>query len=214
MCISLKFDDYRFACRALLAFKSVGVSSDASTFCSPRASTPERSKKMKDLNAGKYIVIKGRKVEVSYELDKWYRNTKDALRKRQHEHGECTCPRKKWNKCTTDCVTCPFRTTTNISLDGIYSNEGDSYGDEYLFQETKTDYISFEDTFANREECKEILKRVYDLMPELIEVGNLRLLGYTNSKVAEMLGTKRTTLDSRIAKIYNIIKKEFPDARF
>lgn len=169
---------------------------------------------MKNLNERKTIVIKGKEVEVSYELDKWYRNTKDALRKRQHERGECTCPRKKWNKCTTDCVTCPFRTTTNISLDGIYSNEGDSYGDEYLFQETKTDYISFEDTFANREECKEILKRVYELMPELIEVGNLRLLGYTNSKVAEMLGTKRTTLDSRIAKIYNIIKKEFPSARF
>ena len=43
MCISLKFDDYRFACRAFLAFKSVGVSSDTSTFCSPRASTPERN---------------------------------------------------------------------------------------------------------------------------------------------------------------------------
>lgn len=180
----------------------------------PQGRVPRKGTVMKNLNERKTVVIKGKEVEVSYELDKWYRNTKDALRKRQHERGECTCPRKKWNKCTTDCVTCPFRTTTNISLDGIYSNEGDSYGDEYLFQETKTDYISFEDTFANREECKEILKRVYELMPELIEVGNLRLLGYTNSKVAEMLGTKRTTLDSRIAKIYNIIKKEFPSARF
>ena len=99
-------------------------------------------------------------------------------------------------------------------MDGIFSGEGDSYGDEYLFQQTKNEYTSFEDTFANQEECKEILKRVYELMPELIEVGNLRLSGYTNSKVAEMLGTKRSTLDSRIAKIRNIIKEEFPDARF
>lgn len=169
---------------------------------------------MNTLNKGKYLIIGNEEVEVSYELNKWYRNTQDALRKRQHRRGECTCPKELWFKCTTDCATCPFRTTANISLDGIYSGEGDSYGDEYLFQETKTDYISFEDTFANREECKEILKRVYELMPELIEVGNLRLSGYTNSKVAEMLDTKRSTLDSRIAKIYNIIRKEFPDARF
>ena len=198
----------------ILAFQSVGVSSDASTFCFPQGGTPEREIKMKELNKGKYLIIGGEEVAISDELDKWYRNTKDALRKRQHRHGECTCPKALWFKCTTDCTTCPFRTTTNISLDGIYSNEGEAYGDEYLFQETKTDYISFEDTFANREECKEILKRVYELMPELIEVGNLRLSGYTNSKVAEILGTKRSTLDSRIAKIYNIIKKEFPDARF
>ena len=190
------------------------MSSDASTFCFPQGGTPEREIKMKDLNKGKYLIIGGEEVAISDELDKWYRNTKDALRKRQHRRGECTCPYALWHKCTTDCTTCPFRTTTNISFDGIYSNEGEAYGDEYLFQETKTDYISFEDAFANREECKEILKRVYELMPELIEVGNLRLSGYTNSKVAEMLGTKRSTLDSRIAKIYNIIKKEFPDARF
>lgn len=169
---------------------------------------------MKNSNERKYLTIGDEKVYISDELDKWYRNTKDALRKRQQRRGECTCTKKQWYKCTTDCTTCPFRTTTNISLDGIYSNEGEAYGDEYLFQETKTDYISFEDTFANREECKEILKRVYELMPELIEVGNLRLSGYTNSKVAEMLGTKRSTLDSRIAKIRNIIKEEFPDARF
>ena len=169
---------------------------------------------MKDLNKGKYLIIGGEEVAISDELDKWYRNTKDALRKRQHRRGECTCPYALWHKCTTDCTTCPFRTTTNISLDGIYSNEGEAYGDEYLFQETKADYISFEDTFANREEGKEILKRVYELRPELIEVGKLRMEGYTNAKVADVLGTKRSTLDSRIAKIYNIIKKEFPDARF
>lgn len=196
----------------VLFFDLVGVSSEAPTFCFPKAVCRKGAKKM--LKTEKYLTIEKEKIAVSDELDKWYRNTQDALRKRQHRRGECTCPRAKWYQCTTDCVTCPFRTTTNISLDGIHSNEGDSYGDEYLFQETKTDYISFEDTFANREECKEILKRVYELMPELIEVGNLRLLGYTNSKVAERLGTKRTTLDSRIAKIYNIIKKEFPSARF
>ena len=169
---------------------------------------------MKNLNEGKYILIKGRKVEVSYELDKWYRNTQDALRHRQHRRGECTCPRAKWNKCTTDCATCPFRTTTNISLDGIYSGEGDSYGDEYLFRQTRNEYTSFEETFADREESKDILKRVYELMPELIEVGKLRMEGYTNAKIADMLGTKRSTLDSRIAKIRNIIRNEFPDARF
>lgn len=197
----------------VLFFDLVGVSSDTSTFCFPKV-VCRKGKFMNTLNERKYLTIGNEKVEVSNELDKWYRNTQDALRKRQHRHGECVCPRAKWYKCTTDCATCPFRTTTNISLDGICSDEGEAYGDEYLFQETKADYTSFEDTFANREESKEILKRVYELMPELIEVGNLRLSGYTNSKVAEMLGTKKSTLDSRIAKIYNIIKKEFPDARF
>ena len=46
ICIShayfLKSDDHRSTCRALSAFKSVGVSSDTSTFCFPQGGTPER----------------------------------------------------------------------------------------------------------------------------------------------------------------------------
>lgn len=164
------------------------------------------------LKKEKYLTIEKKKIFVSDELNKWYRNTQDALRRKQQRHGECNCPRKKWGSCSTDCATCEFRIATNVSLDGIYSNEGEAYGDKYLFQQTKSDYTSFEDTFADSEESKEILKRVCELMPELIEIGKLRMQGYTNAKVADMLGTKRSTLDSRIAKIRNIIRMEFPDA--
>lgn len=169
---------------------------------------------MKNSSEKIYVMVGREKVEVSIEVKKAYENMQDGTRIRQHRRGECSCPFSKGYTCTTDCTTCKFRIFKDIYFDGICSDEDEEFGDEFLFLQTRNDYIAFDEKYANREECKEILKRVYELMPELIEVGNLRLSGYTNSKVAEMLGTKRSTLDSRIAKVYNIIKKEFPDAGF
>lgn len=178
-----------------------------------------KGNKMKRVNENsydekKYVVIEGKKVEVSGEVEKVYRNMQDAMRIKQHRHGECCCPRAKWYKCTTDCATCEYRIDNNFSLDGIYSNDGDEYGDEFLFQQTKNEYVSFETSYTDNEERKLIIKRVYEIMPELIEFGRLKLEGYTYSKISEMLGIKRSTLDSRIKKVYSIIIKEFPDAKF
>ena len=173
-----------------------------------------KGNKMKISNEKNYVVIEGVKVEVSAEVDKAYRNMQDAIRIKQQRHGECCCPRSKWFKCSTDCTSCPYKITSDISLDGIYSEDGVEYGDEFLFQQTKNEYVSFETSYTDNEERKLIIKRVYEMMPELIEFGRLKLEGYTYSKISEMLGIKRSTLDSRIRKVYSIIIKEFPNAKF
>lgn len=46
-------------------------------------------------------------------------------------------------------------------------------------------------------------------MPEIVKVGEYILAGYTHAQIAEMLGMKRSTLESRIAKVQKIIEKEF-----
>ena len=169
---------------------------------------------MKDLKKKEYLVINGEKVEVSTEVGKWYRNTQDAMRIRQNRRGLCNCPSSKWQSCSGDCTMCPYEIRKNISLDSLCSSDGDEYGYEFVFHYTQNNYISFEDAFAESEMAKEILKRIQEQMPELIEFGKLRLEGYTHSKISEMLHIKRSTLDSRREKILTYIKKEFADINF
>lgn len=204
----MKSDGYRFTCRALLAFKSVGASSDAPTFCFPKV-VRRKGNIMNTLNEKNYLVIGGERVEVSIEVKKAYQNMQDNMRIKQHRHRECCCPRSKWYACTTDCLTCPFRINTNVSLNGIGSDEDESYGEEFLYQQTKHRYGAFDEDFAEREENKAIFKRVCELMPEIVKVGEYILAGYTHAQIAEMLGMKRSTLESRIAKVQGIIEKEF-----
>lgn len=204
----MKSDGYRFTCRALLAFKSVGVSSDAPTFCFPKV-VRRKGNIMNTLNEKNYLVIGGERVEVSIEVKKAYQNMQDNMRIKQRRHGECCCPRSKWYACTTDCLTCPFRINTNVSLDSKGSDEDESYGEEFLYQQTKQRYRAFDEDFAEREEDKAIFKRACELMPENVKVGEYILAGYTHAQIAEMLGMKRSTLESRIAKVKIIIEKEF-----
>lgn len=173
-----------------------------------------KGNKMKDLNKKEYFMVNGEKVEVSAEVGKWYRNTQDATRIRQRRRGLCNCPSSKWQSCSSDCTMCPYEIRKNISLDGLCSSDGDEYGYEFVFQYTKNNYISFEDAFAESEMAKEILKRIQEQMPELIEFGKLRLEGYTHSKISETLHIKRSTLDSRREKMLNCIRKEFSDINF
>ena len=164
---------------------------------------------MNTLNEKNYLVIGGERVEVSIEVKKAYQNMQDNMRIKQRRHRECCCPRSKWYACTTDCLTCPFRINTNVSLNGVGSDEDESYGEEFLYQQTKHRYGAFDEDFAEREENKAIFKRACELMPEIVKVGEYILAGYTHAQIAEMLGMKRSTLESRIAKVKGIIEKEF-----
>lgn len=169
---------------------------------------------MKNLIEKNYVMVGREKVEVSIEVKKAYENMQDGMRIRQHRRGECSCPFSKGYTCTTDCTTCKFRIFKDIYFDGICSDEDEEFGDEFLFLQTRNDYIAFDEEYANREEAKGILSILHELAPELIEYGKLKLDGYTNSEIAEMLGMKRSTLDSRRKKYYMDIKKKYPDSRF
>ena len=169
---------------------------------------------MKKTNENGYVLINGIKIDEKSELGKWLRNSRDAMRIKQRRHGQCCCPFSKSYYCTTDCINCKYCIKKDISIDSIYSSDGEEYGEEYIYQQTPNEYISFEDSFVDKEEAKDILNRVFELMPEAETIGKLLLDGYTFTEVSEKLDIKRTTLASRIKKMRNVIMKEFPEKSF
>ena len=48
-------------------------------------------------------------------------------------------------------------------------------------------------------------------MPEALQIGRLREGGATDSVIAEKVGIKRTTINSRLKKVKEILAQEFPD---
>ena len=57
----------------------------------------------------------------------------------------------------------------------------------------------------------QILARINDLMPQAIQIGHLRQLGYTEEAIAAEVGVGRKTYAYRLKKLKATLEKEFPD---
>ena len=144
------------------------------------------------------------------EFDNYYRDI-NAFRKTQQRHGRCVCPEKKRLDCDMDCATCPFRRGGDlVSLDYTTTNDDDSEeiawidsipDDGPLIEELITDSSVFEQLF----------KRLHELMPEAIEIGQMRLSGKSDLYIATQLGVRNTTFRSRIDRAKKILATEFPE---
>lgn len=143
------------------------------------------------------------------EFDDYYRDI-NAFRRRQQRHKRCVCPQSKWLSCDMDCMTCPFwRKDSQISLD--YAR-ADKDGKERTELEDLPDESPFVDEIvADAFEIKELYARLMELMPEALEVGNLRLSGKNDREIAEAIGIPRKTFEGHIARARKRLEKEFPD---
>ena len=56
-----------------------------------------------------------------------------------------------------------------------------------------------------------LLNRIREIMPEAIQMGELRLKGQTDAVIAEALGIPRTTLLSRLKKLRKMLDAEVSD---
>ena len=70
---------------------------------------------------------------------------------------------------------------------------------------------SVEDVIADFDELSQLLHRLAELMPEAVKVGVMRERRLSESAIAAELGIPRTTLRSRLAKLREHLKPEFPD---
>ena len=141
------------------------------------------------------------------EFDAYYRGI-NAFRKTQMNHGCCVCPRSKWLDCDMDCQTCPFYRSGVLSLD--YQPETEDETDSDL-EELLPDGVGFEEQLANAEALSDLFKRVAELMPEAIEIGNLRLDGLSEDAIGERIGIGRKTYAYRLKKLKETIQAEFPE---
>lgn len=148
------------------------------------------------------------------QFDDYYRDI-NAYRRTQQNHGRCVCPASKRLMCDMDCWTCPYRTAGDLSsLDaGHTDDEGKEMNWLDHLQEKMPDLQvpSNEDFIADTLYMRQLLARLCEVMPQAIEIGQLRQLGLSEDAIAAEIGTGRKTFAYRIKKAGEILKKEFPE---
>lgn len=68
-----------------------------------------------------------------------------------------------------------------------------------------------ENLLCDADELQHLLNRLEDLMPEALQIGRLRESGMADAVIADKVGIKRTTINSRLKKVKEILSQEFPD---
>lgn len=123
--------------------------------------------------------------------------------RKAHRHQRCSCPGNRWWLCGGDCAICKYCTAgDNLSLDYEQEVLGDIRPDESAdIESIVTDRIIFE----------QLLKRLDKLMPDARRIGELRLAGYSDSAIADIIGVPRTTFLSRIKKAEALLHDEYQD---
>ena len=135
-----------------------------------------------------------------------------AFRKRQRLHGFCNCTRRMWWLCDTDCLNCEFQCEgiDTLSLDA--TSYVDEHGNECSLEECAEEQSELiEELFCDADELQHLFNRLEELMPEAIQIGRLRESGATDTVIADKIGIKRTTFNSRLKKVRDTLAKEFPD---
>lgn len=140
------------------------------------------------------------------EFDRWRTN----LRKREQYHHRCKCPRNSWWLCDGMCQDCEFNTPGDtISLDMPINNEN---GDETNLLDVIEDASpSIESILCDKDELDKLFEQLNKLIPEAIEIGKLRLDGFSDEEIAKSIGIKRTTFLSRLKKIKEQLSHKHPD---
>ncbi len=135
-----------------------------------------------------------------------------AFRKRQRLHGCCNCTKRMWWLCDTDCPNCEFQCEGNETLSLEASSFVDEYGNECSLEECTADQSELvENLFCDADELQHLLRRLEELMPEALQIGRLRESGMADAAIADKVGIKRTTINSRLKKVKEILSQEFPD---
>ena len=140
------------------------------------------------------------------EFDRWRTN----LRKREQYHHRCMCPRNKWWLCDGMCQDCECHAPGDIlSLDMPTSN---SDGDEVTLLETLEDVApSIESIICDKAELDQLFERLNALIPEAVQIGQLRQDGLSDEAIAKIIGIKRTTFLSCLNKAKAQLAKEYPN---
>jgi DNA-directed RNA polymerase specialized sigma24 family protein len=134
--------------------------------------------------------------------DEFYRPIWNTFRK-AHRHQCCSCPGNRWWLCSGDCAECKYRTAgDSLSLE---------YEQEMLGDIREDESASLDSLVVDRIIFSELLKRLDELMPDARRVGELRMAGYSDSAIADIIGVPRTTLLSRIKKAEALLHEEYSD---
>ena len=149
-------------------------------------------------------------VEVTKEQYYGYYRDIWATRDRAQNHGQCMCPKGKTWTCDGDCLVCPYRAAGDMhSLDYTLENEN---GDEFsMLDKLEDGSPSIEEVVTDKLVLEQLFIRLAKIMPEARRIGELRLAGLSDTEIANAIGVSRTTFLSRLKKVAQTLKDEYPD---
>lgn len=149
-------------------------------------------------------------IEVTQEQYQAYFRNIWVARKRAQKHRQCMCSKSKLWLCDGDCLVCKFRAPgDSLSLDLTFENED---GEENSLLDKLADQsVSVDDVATDNIMLEILFQRLGEIMPEARRIGELRLTGMTDTEIADMIGIPRTTFLSRLKKVAEVIKREYPD---
>lgn len=162
-------------------------------------------------NNSKRIYIKSSKtwMPVTDEQYKDHMRECDRVRKKMLSHHACSCPRSNFWECDGCCDDCRHQVKGSIlSMDAPMRTD-ESEEEFSLYDIIGNPRAEFEDATVNQMFYHAVIKRLVEIYPQAIDIGNLRIQGKTDDEIADIIGVKRTTFRSRIARAKAQILAEF-----
>ena len=125
------------------------------------------------------------------------------IQKQERKQGRCVCPVSKLWKCDGDCLICPHHTAGNTwSLDQELEIMGDHRA---------SDDDDPADVVADQLLLEKLLRRLQELCPEALEVGEHKLAGLSERSSLEALGLTRTSFRRHLKAAKETLQEEFGD---
>ena len=126
-----------------------------------------------------------------------------SKRKKMQKTGQCMCRQHLFWKCDGQCDLCQYRAAgIELSLDGDIEENGDHH------EAVGADPA---DIYADQEILRLLIKRLKELCPDALKVGDLMTDGDGMSQrgAVDQLGLNRSTYRSQLQKVNEEICREF-----
>ena len=118
-------------------------------------------------------------------------------RTREQYHERCFVPRRARWTCDGQCDLCRYHENDGrFTSADLLSEQGFDWQDSAILPE---------DAVINDMVYPQVLERLKQLLPEALEVGRLRMAGYTETEAAEILGIPRVTYRYRVRRTKQIL---------
>lgn len=150
-------------------------------------------------------------VELDEELYLEIRRERQRVYAQKHEAGQCFCRKKKLWLCDGMCDTCEFFKTEERSLSSLVTNKKDVEIVDVTLLDCLTDEGEQQRLCEDKLIYQEMIGRLAEVMPELIEYGRMKLAGKTDKEIARQWGITRTSIYKRIKKARMILESEFEE---
>ena len=124
-------------------------------------------------------------------------------RTREQYHERCFVPRRARWTCDGQCDLCRYHENDGrFTSADLLSEQGFDWQDSAILPE---------DAVINAMVYPQVLERLKQLLPEALDIGRLRMEGYTETEAAEILGIPRVTYRYRVRRTKQILADEFPN---